>query len=440
MAAVDEPQPSLHRNALLVFLTSVGALGIGYVASIVVARALGDEARGLIALMQVLAELAVTLVAAGTPFAVSYYASRRHRHRRPLMGLGLVVAFYLTVLCCALAWVFGDAAMEALDAPYDGDLWLLAALLVPAMQLTYWCTNMLRADRDFRTINLLVLLGRIATLIASVVFLLVLDLGVAWGIVCLLVPSLVFVAGALPRLLREGVGWSTPVAKAAYRYGVRVQVGFLLGMANGRLDLLILGALAPLAVVGHYAVAQIVAEIVLLVPMAIGVVLLPEVARARSGDTVSAAAIRLNGTTTLAAALGLALFGPLLITVGYGPEFTDAVQPFLILLPGMWFLSAGNLIAETLRGRGRPGQSSLLAAVALVVTVILDLLLIPPFSAVGGAIASTAAYTTYGLLSLRAVARLDGVPIHALLIATRPEFTAYIRSLRAAVGRLRQRG
>ena len=48
MAAVDEPQPSLHRNALLVFLTSVGALGIGYVASIVVARALGDEARGLI--------------------------------------------------------------------------------------------------------------------------------------------------------------------------------------------------------------------------------------------------------------------------------------------------------------------------------------------------------------------------------------------------------
>ena len=86
----------------------------------------------------------------------------------------------------------------------------------------------------------------------------------------------------------------------------------------------------------------------------------------------------------------------------------------------MWFLSAGNLIAETLRGRARPGQSSLLAAVALVVTLILDLLLIPPYGAVGGAIASTAAYATYGILSLRAVARLDGVPIHSLLVATRP--------------------
>ena len=230
------------------------------------------------------------------------------------------------------------------------------------------------------------------------------------------------------------------MARAAYRYGVRVQVGFLLGMANGRLDLLILGALAPLAVVGHYAVAQIVAEIALLVPMAIGVVLLPEVARSRSVDTVSASAIRLNGTTTLVAALGLAVFGPLLITVGYGPEFDDALQPFLILLPGVWFLSAGNLIAETLRGRARPGQSSLLAAVALVVTLILDLLLIPPYGAVGGAIASTAAYATYGILSLRAVARLDGVPIHSLLVATRPELAAYIRSLRAALGRLRQRG
>src|SRR5687767_7853833 len=129
MAAVDEPQPSLQRNALLVFLTSVGALAIGYVASIVVARSLGDEARGLLALMQVLAELGVTLVAAGTPFAVSYYASRRRRHRPALMGLGLVVAAYLSVLFGVLAWVFGDAAMEALDAPYNGNLWLLAALL-----------------------------------------------------------------------------------------------------------------------------------------------------------------------------------------------------------------------------------------------------------------------------------------------------------------------
>ena len=33
-----------------------------------------------------------------------------------------------------------------------------------------------------------------------------------------------------------------------------------------------------------------------------------------------------------------------------------------------------------------------------------------------------------------------GVPIHSLLVATRPELTAYIRSLRAAAGRLRRRG
>jgi hypothetical protein len=38
------------------------------------------------------------------------------------------------------------------------------------------------------------------------------------------------------------------------------------------------------------------------------------------------------------------------------------------------------------------------------------------------------------------VARLDGVPIHSLLLSTWPETAAYLRSLRAALGRLRQRG
>jgi O-antigen/teichoic acid export membrane protein len=52
-----------------------------------------------------------------------------------------------------------------------------------------------------------------------------------------------------------------------------------------------------------------------------------------------------------------------------------------------------------LYGRGSPGLNSIVLGVGLVITVVLDLLLIPRFGALGAATASTAAYLcTDGLL------------------------------------------
>jgi Na+-driven multidrug efflux pump len=55
------------------------------------------------------------------------------------------------------------------------------------------------------------------------------------------------------------------------------------------------------------------------------------------------------------------------------------------------------VITGFLYGTGRPGLNSLAMGVGLAITVILDVLLIPPFGAAGAAVASAAAYTSTSL-------------------------------------------
>ena len=108
----------------------------------------------------------------------------------------------------------------------------------------------------------------------------------------------------------------------------------------------------------------------------------------------------------------------------------------LILLPGIWFLSAARVGGWLLRARGRPGLGSWIAGAEIAVMVSLDLLLIPPFGARGAAAASALAYLFYGLAMLVACSRIEQTPIRHLLVLDRGER----RALRAAVGsRLRRR-
>ena len=67
--------------------------------------------------------------------------------------------------------------------------------------------------------------------------------------------------------------------------------------------------------------------------------------------------------------------------------------PAQIILLGLLTYGVGAVITAYLYGAGRPGQNSLAVGAGLIVTVILDIVLIPPFHATGAAIASAVAYT-----------------------------------------------
>jgi O-antigen/teichoic acid export membrane protein len=109
---------------------------------------------------------------------------------------------------------------------------------------------------------------------------------------------------------------------------------------------------------------------------------------------------RITLALTSVGAVVLALIGKPFIEIVYSPEFASAYGPMLVLLPGVVLLGSGKILTNEIAGRGYPQYNSIASGVSLVLTIGLDLLLIPRLGVLGAAVASSVAYVVIFLLAI----------------------------------------
>ena len=414
------------RDAAGVLAATAAGLAITFLTYVVIARALGPDGRGVVAILQADAIVVASLLGLGVPWALFYYASQSPEPQPRLLGIAAVHATALLLVSVALALLLGAALADAQDVPDDLWLYVIAALLVPATFLEYAFVDMLRGLRRFGLANRIVLAGRTLGLVTVVTLIVVLDAGLRGAIIALTVASAIQVLGALPVLARRGIAFSRAVAREVGRYGLRAQGASVSRLLSRRFDVLVLSVFAPTAVVGQYAVAQTLAELTLLVPQALGLALSPLIIRGDAGVPLTQRLVRVNGSLALVVAVALAATAPWSVELAFGGAFDAAVVPLLILLPGAWMFACGDLVAHVLAARGRPGTASLLSGLQAGLTIALDLALVPAYGIEGAAVASTISYSVYGVASLVVVARHDGISALRLVLARPREVRAQV--------------
>lgn len=222
----------------------------------------------------------------------------------------------------------------------------------------------------------------------------------------------------------EGAGRpSLNLARQVSRYGLRAEVGSVMQTVNARLDFVLVAALIGPAAVGVYAIASRYAELLRLPALALNYVLFPAFARAgpvAARKQTSRALLRL-WWTPISAAVPMAMLAPFVLPLVYGAEFRGSSGPSLVLLAGMSGVVVNGVITAYLSGIGRPGLSSLAVGAGLVITVVLDLLLIPPYGVMGAAAASTTTYLTTTAVLLVAFHRLGAAPVQHATTPTAPD-------------------
>lgn len=438
MAGSDENL--LARSLTLNVGGRVLSLVTGFTTSVLLARLLGPADRGLLALMLSASTVALAVTAIGQPLAVTYFASRKDADSPAIIGNVFVQAAVLSIVLLPLTALFKTQIADAVGEGHGGTTWVLAAALVPITFLDWTTSNQLLGMLRFGFYNGLKFLAGIGYAIAIVLLLAVAHLGVAGGLIATALASVITVLGCVrPILGRARPKVDRTLMARMLRYGSRVQVGVIFQMVNYRLDVIIMQFFRPLTEVGYYVAAQTVAEFVITIATAFQSSLLPLVSHFEGDarqDQVTADSLRHHGILAGAAVLANAVVGTAIIYFAYGPKYHPAVLPMLVLLPGVWFLGMGLVIQSDLGGRGRPGLSSKLAALAAGVTVVLDLALIPPLGVMGGAIASVCAYTTFGIASLIALHRVSSISFRELVVPKRADFLLYWTFARRAVRRV----
>jgi O-antigen/teichoic acid export membrane protein len=143
----------------------------------------------------------------------------------------------------------------------------------------------------------------------------------------------------------------------------------------------------------------------------------PEVAR-QTDTTLTALterAVRVTALLVAGSALILALIAHPILEIAFGAEFVPAAAALRLLLAATVPLSVARVLAADLKGRGRPGLVSAVMGGAVALTIVFDLLLIPPLGIAGAALASLIAYGATAIALSISFIRLTGADARALI-------------------------
>jgi O-antigen/teichoic acid export membrane protein len=196
------------------------------------------------------------------------------------------------------------------------------------------------------------------------------------------------------------------------RLSVPLGISVIASMALFRIDQVLLAELKSDEAVGAYAAAYRLIETVLFVAWAVARGVLPAMSgepepwRIRRGVEQGVAAV---AVLYIPFGLGLWLEAEPLVRFLYGPDYVEATPPALRWLAGAPLLfSVGYLAGYGLLALERRWRAAIIAVTALGFNVGANLILIPPFSGTGAAIATTASYAVHGAVALALLVPLVG--------------------------------
>lgn len=379
-----------------------GALACVSIASLLVARVGGPTVLGYYALLRVLPWLFGVIISCGLPTAAAYFMAGEHgkdpRSRSTICLLAVIGAGISALAWIACAVPFQHVFFKQMP------LALILAMTISVVTSLWNVTAKAccQGSGDISGANLLIVAEEFWFVPTYVTVRLVTgEGGLRLMVATLIVSGALYTGTAVVRLTSRGFfrNWRLPsvgLAKRIVTFGARGQLGNMLWLTNLRFDFVLLGALAGPAVLGVYAVASKFAELMRLVPTAVNYVLYPRFARVGKAQATAEArkllprstAVTMAMTPFLAAATVVAL--PIL----YGRAYRGAIAPAEIIIIGLSIEGAAAVASAYLVGIGRPGLNSIGMGVGTILTVTLDVILIPRLGATGGAITSAVTYLT----------------------------------------------
>ncbi|GAA0795907.1 lipopolysaccharide biosynthesis protein [Spirilliplanes yamanashiensis] len=443
----DPPAPAADRGVArggLANLVGAGFAGAtGVVVTWLVARGLGAEHAGAFFASTAAFVLVGGVAKLGTQTGLVYWPARlRATGRSALLGAalrtGLVpVAVAATVLGAAmfaaaepLARLTAGGASAAVLGEHTAGLRALAVFL-PVAALA---DALLTATRGYRAMRPTVAYERFlrsALQLAAVGALAamalwtptVVDLSAfafAWA--APYVPVAALAAVALRRIHRvgsAGAGRSRRVERDAlrrefWRFTGPRAVASVAQLALQRIDVLLVAALGGLAAAAVYAVAGRFVVLVQFANQGISQSVQPRLAEALAvGDTAAANRLYRTATGWLVLAtwpvlLLVLTFAPVYLAV-FGDAYVAGAPVVAVLACAMLVATGCGMVDMVLAMGGRTSWNLWNVLLALAVTVVLDVLLIPRHGALGAAIGLAVAMTVNNLVPLAQVHRAIGL-------------------------------
>ena len=342
------------------WLSQVGITGLvrayliaaGILGSLMLTWTISIEERGEYYLIIASLGLAAQIAAFGLPSSNTYFFHVRPDFRGTLYPNSLACALLFGVLS-AIAAVFYVAPRLNYVPVYVMAIFLICA--VPSRVLEMLSQGLITARENFPLFNLntftfsaLQVLGIAACWQFNA------SIEVFFGVsAVILMLSCIHLAKSL---VPDSTALSVSLFKDSFSYAFRAFVVGSLGFLFTRLGVFLIAEFDTPQSLGVFSVSNQLAEMMLVVPQTLALILFPRILRLKSGYFSSEVMLSIMIVLLVFGLVGLVFtfFGTYLVSISFGESYSSSAMIFVWMLPGVFFLSVATIFSQRFAAAGMP--------------------------------------------------------------------------------------
>jgi O-antigen/teichoic acid export membrane protein len=435
---------SFFKQSLSTFATQVVSMFFGIGAGIVTARILGPTLKGQAALLTMISQVIFMLCSMGLGSAFSFQVAKQRFEINKI----ITAAAFLSVVFGSVGILVFYLSLPLHASVWDGipaELVFYAALLSIVCIFANYLTRIVVGYGRIYSMNVADFSRTVTNFMAIIVFVWMFGMQLDGMMLAYwLAPAvqLLVLLYVLREDLRPVNFFKRDFLKATAGYGCKSHALLIINFLNYRVDMLLLKHFMTATEVGYYSLAVGMAELMWLVPNSAVAPLFSEVAASDNLDRslLTLRTARWSLIFLIILAFGGVFFGRTFIALLYGANFLSSFEPFLWLLPGICLFPLFKLLTVDLAARGNPGYGTIASAVALLVNVGANILLIPHMGMNGAALATSISYSFMSLLSLFFFLRETGYALTDVFIIPREERRLIMHFITRFLERFKSKG
>ena len=392
---------------------------LGVITGIFITRLLGPEGRGIYTLFKANIDFILLFLTFGIGSSITYYVSNKRIPFSKMAGIAMVSLFLgilgIGLLFSLIYYAFPGIFHHVFPSGYDDLFFLLYVFFSFVFGfLNLLLSGFLIGEKYFTDNNIIgilhsaLLLVAIATFFYSVDYMSVAEnIRFIFLITCLFMGvNFLFRFYTFIRRFKKSMSISFKIKSeliTTIGFIYLVYIGELINFLNYRLDIWLVEYYTNVYQLGLYSVAVGVSQVMWLIATPITLVLLPYLNSAQKTKLEAKDLFffyaKITFSLTLGASLILLIFGNTLLPFIYGEEFSSSVPSLNILLPGILFSSLTKIFSVYIVTQSKIIYNVIAVSVGVVVTIVLDILLIPNFGIIGASIATSFSYFTIFMVS-----------------------------------------
>ncbi len=420
------------KNTLITFLTQgvIFVLGIG--TSVIIARVLKPEGRGIYIIAILLPTILTTFTYFGISQATVFFIGKNKYSLKEILGNNIIYTILISVFTILIGFIIVSFFSSKLFPNIPKNYLFFSLAIIPFFLFFSNTLNILLGLQKFKRYNFILFLRPFIFLVLIAIFLLGFHFQIT-AVIIIQVFSL-FVASVVLLFMakREAGGisfkFNKDYLKDSFFYGIKTHLESIFRFLNSQIALPAINVFLNPIMVGLYSLSVGLSEKIWLISDAVGTVLFPKISSETNlKKTKEFTPIVFRNILFVITLLAIFLFlvSRWLIVFLYSPDFWESVHPFKILLIGTVAISGWEVLKNDLKGRGRPILNTYITGAASILNIVLLFILLPRFGIIGTAWATSISYIVGLIVVLIIYCRISGNRIIDMVFIKKSDLKLY---------------